>query len=197
MATEGVAQRDSISIDGRANNKKIENDAIVNFFKSNYDSTIIYSNLKSNYYIIAKEKNEVYFFTYLNPYKRAILGRSYPGGLEKHFVDEDLKFKTLQPDTNRYFLPYIIERKNKLKYWELISTYKIWELKDDKEIYKEVQKICDVEDGSTDTFYLITESSTKVLSYYEADFFEKCSKSDQNRQNAIKARDSFKNIFKN
>jgi hypothetical protein len=59
-----------------------------------------------------------------------------------------------------------------------------------------ISKKCESVDGDEDTYYLITKSNIKLLSFYDADFFEECDSKNINRQNEIKTRNFILNTFK-
>ena len=169
------------------------------FFKANYDSTIIYhswSNWYSapNYMIVAKQKDKLYFFTYASPYKD-LRGRYFPGNLSQEFMEEENKFKTIVPDTNRYLLAKNILQSTLSKNWKELQAANLWKLKDDKNIIKSSAN-CIIEDGTTSTFYLMSKESVKVLNFYAPDFWEECLEKNINRQKAIEARATFQRIAK-
>lgn len=165
------------------------------FFKNNYDSTIIFFgwsswNISPNYCIIAKKDSNVYYFTYTSPY-RSVIGFNYPG-LSNKFMNEELLFQKTTPDTNRYFLPVKFDYIVRNKYWIEINSFDIWSLTDN---IPESKK-CFSNDTGEDTYYLITKKDIKILSFYDAEYFEECDSKNINRQNEIKTRNFILNIFK-
>lgn len=166
------------------------------FFKNNFDSTIIYFqwsswNISPNYYILSKKDSNFYYYTYSSPYRR-VKGYNYPGNLELKFITENLIFEKTTPDTNRYLFPIQFHYSVQRKYWSEVNSYNLWILTDKVPISKK----CESLDGDEDTYYLITKSNIKLLSFYDADFFEECDSKNINRQNEIKTRNFILNIFK-
>lgn len=166
------------------------------FFKNNFDSTIIYFqwsswNISPNYYILSKKDSNVYYFTYTSPYRK-VKGYNYPGNLDLKFITEDLIFEKTIPGTNRYLFPIQFYYSVRKKYWSEVNSDNLWNLTDRIPLSKK----CDSEDGGEDTYYLITKSNIRLLSFYDADFFEECDSKNINRENEIKTRNFILNIFK-
>jgi hypothetical protein len=112
------------------------------FFQANYDSTIIHYNWSNwyfapNYLILAKQKNNIFFFTYTSPYKN-IIGRPFPRNLSKKFMEEESKFKGTVPDTNRYLLAKRVLNDKLTNYWNELDTASLWHLKNDKHTLKNI-----------------------------------------------------------
>ena len=165
------------------------------FFRNNFDSTIIYHQWSSwypypKYYIIAKKDSSVYYFTYKSPYSN-VQGRYYPADLHKRFGQEEGKFKSTVPDTNRYFLPFYIHYSNRPLHWSQINSFNIWNL---KEVNENVNG-CEVYDDGSDTYYLLTNQSVEVKTFYAADFYESCRGGNVNLINEIKTRNTILKIF--
>lgn len=165
------------------------------FFLDNYDSTIIYHQWSSwhpfpNYYIVAKKGNWINYFTYTSPYHKA-LGRYYPEDLTEKFIQEDIKFQSTTPDTNRYFLPVYIHHSKRDLIWTATNGYDIWRIQE----VNENNYSCEVYDATSDTYYLITKQGIRILNFYAADFFEKCKPGNINLLNAIKTRDTILKAF--
>ncbi len=102
-----------------------QNSSIHNFFKDNFDSTIIYYSWSSwypypNYYIMTKNDSSLYYFTYESPYS-PIIGRSYPIALLNKFIREQFLFQGTSPDTNQYFLPFYLKYADKKMYWTQVK----------------------------------------------------------------------------
>jgi hypothetical protein len=166
------------------------------FFQRNYDSTIIYqSGLRQkdgpNYLILAKQANQVYFFSYSSPYREAA-GRYFPGRLISFFANEEAAFRAAVPDTNRYLLPVAVLSDTLRRYWRLLNPRRFWAVKDDRQIPPPSSTHpCGIDDGDDNTFYLITPRSLKVASFYAPAYWEECLGKDPNRQQAISARRLF------
>lgn len=161
------------------------------FFQANYDSTIIYHSSSSwnespNYLIIAKQKEKVYFFTYVSPY-REVQGIYYPGKLTLKFSQGEQRFRSTKPDTNRYFLPKPIPPLALSRSWRLLRPHQFWAVEDDRKIRKE-DNGCIVDDGDEHTFYLIDKRTIRAASFYAPDFLEECVGPDLGRQRAIATR---------
>ncbi len=167
------------------------------FFKSNFDSTIIYYRWSSwfpypNYYIISKKDSSVYYFTYKSQYSK-FKGLYYPADLHKKFSQEELKFKLTTPDTNRYFLPVYIHFVDRHMFWSRINSFHIWNIKETNEN----NTGCDIDDGGSDTYYLITNKGIEVKTFYAADFYEGCKPGNVYLINEIKTRDTILKAFGN
>jgi hypothetical protein len=168
---------------------------LILFFQSNFDSTLIHNSWSSwhqepNYRIVAKKDDKVYFFTYRSPYAWTS-GRSFPGQLMHKFMEDQLRFERTKPDTNRYFLPVFVQFEKRMEFWENINRYKIWNA---QEVQYEPGG-CDVDDGRTDTFYLIIEKFVRILEFYSPDFYETCKTPNVHRQTAIQTRKAFERAF--
>lgn len=164
------------------------------FFKNNFDSTIIYYgwsswNTAPNYLIISRKDNNTYYFTYTSPYRK-MFGYKIPGDLDVKFMLEQLKFENTPPDTNRYFLPVKIHHSVRNEFWTDVNAYNIWKLNDN---IPEATR-CSVSDGGEDTYYLISKSGIKTMSFYEA---KECSPININNQLEIKTKNVFIKIFDN
>ncbi len=160
------------------------------FFQANYDSTIIHYNWSNwysapNYLILAKQKNNIYFFTYTSPYKN-VIGRPIPGNLSKKFAIEENRFKATVPDTNRYLLAKRVLNDKLKNYWNELHMASLWNIKDDKHTLRDIGN-CMIEDAGTATFYFISKTGIKVSNFYAPDFWEECLGKDINRQKALKA----------
>lgn len=165
------------------------------FFANNFDSTIIYNQWSSwhpypNYYIIAKKDSSVYYFTYKSPYSK-VQGRYYPADLHKNLIQDQGKFNSTVPDTNRYFLPVYIHYSNRQLFWSQINSFDVWNF---KEVNENISG-CQVDDDGSDTYYLITKQGVKVKTFYAADFYESCKPGNINLINEIKARNTILKIF--
>lgn len=167
-----------------------------NFFKNNFDTTIIYNQWSSwypypNYYIIAKKDSSVYYFTYKSAYSK-VQGRYYPADLHRKFIKEEGNFKSTIPDTNRYFLPAYIHYSNRKLYWFQINSFNISNLKEANENIRG----CEVYDDGSDTYYLITKQGIKTKTFYAADFYENCKPGNINLIGEIKTRELILKIFR-
>jgi hypothetical protein len=168
------------------------------FFKNNYDSTIIYypwSNWDSapNYYIVAKKGRDVYCFTYSCPPYKRMAGRYYPGNLNLKFMQLYNKFKAISPDTNNYFAAYTANYNSQKSLWKQINSFGIWNLKD-KDL---PNNTCVTDDGGYDTYYLITNTGVRAMEYYGVETNKECAPKDINRQKNIQIRECVKTLFQN
>ncbi|NDK55476.1 hypothetical protein [Pontibacter fetidus] len=156
------------------------------FFQANYDSTIIYHrwsnwNSQPNYIIVTKYKNQLYFFTYANPYRQA-QGISLPGDLHKLYAKEDFKYDQTLPDTNRYLVAHYIKPSILQDYWKELKVKQLWNIKVSK---VNTDDICGIDDGDENTFYFISKSVIKRADFYAPSYFAKCYSNDPNLQKAI------------
>ena len=166
-----------------------------NFFKNNFDSTIIYNKWSSrypypNYFIIAKKGSSVDYFTYKSPYYKA-QGRYYPADLHHKFMQEEGRFISTMPDTNRYFLPVYIHYPDRQLCWTQINSFGIWNC---KEVNENISG-CEIDDDGSDSYYLITKQAIEVKTFYAADFYELCKPGNINRINEIKTRKTILKFF--
>lgn len=158
------------------------------FFQDNYDSTIIYHNWSSwylapNYIIIAKQKQNLYLFTYTSPYRK-LQGRPIPGDLKKLYSEEESKFQKTIPDTNRYLLALNIRSQDLQKTWKQLNIHELWKIKSNR---GDTANNCIVEDGDENTFFLITETGIKITEFYSPSTYEECAGKNPDRQKAIQA----------
>ncbi|TGD82679.1 hypothetical protein [Hymenobacter wooponensis] len=159
------------------------------FFQAHYDSTIIYQrgsswNNSPNYLILAKLKDQVYFFTYASPYQET-RGRYFPGGLVQKFSREELAFSRAVPDTNRYFLPGRASAPALGHCWHEVVPAQLWQVQGD-EHPRRTSGHCVIEDGDENTFYLIDKRAVKVTSFYAPAYYEECEGKNPNRHVALK-----------
>lgn len=156
------------------------------FFQTNYDSTIIYHNWSSwysapNYIIIAKQKGNVYLFTYTSPYRK-LQGRPIPGDLKSLYLAEETKFQKTVPDANRYLLAQNLKQAELQNYWQQLKAQQLWNIKSNK---GESANNCMVEDGDENTFYFISKNGIKIAEFYAPTFYEECARENSDRQKAI------------
>jgi hypothetical protein len=162
------------------------------FFQQHYDSTIIWQsgsawNNAPHYLILAKYKDQVYFFTYMSPYHER-LGKYYPGGLAKKMALEDLRFRTTIPDTNRYLLPQNMLPRTLSQCWRQLNPSQLWTaLQDDLQAGSAAGK-CGIDDGDDNVFYLLDRRTSKTAAFYAPAYWEECLGKDPNRQQAIRVR---------
>jgi hypothetical protein len=157
------------------------------FFQTNYDSTIIYQSSNNwdsspNYLVLAKHQGHVYFFTYSSPY-RAARGRYFPGGLAKKFSQDELAFRRMPPDTNRYLLVGTAPPAALARCWREVVPTRLWQVQDEQQT---PPGKCLLEDGDENTFYLIDKRAIKMVYFYAPAYREECEGKSQNRQLAIK-----------
>ncbi|WP_462241877.1 hypothetical protein [Ferruginibacter sp.] len=173
---------------GVEKNKK--SSRLIVFFKENFDSTIIYSSSEPNYFIVSKEKDNVYFFTYLNPIKKNVLGRHYPGELALWLLKENSKFGNTEPDTNRYFLPFVTKINKQVK-WKELQQNGIWQIED----YRS-ENSDRTDDGGMVSFFLITKTEVKHFEYYSIGDWNDSDKKNKVTKSVLKSNLLFKEIFK-
>ncbi|HPH36740.1 MAG TPA: hypothetical protein PL108_03700 [Sediminibacterium sp.] len=169
------------------------------FLLNNFDSTIIfysYNNWQyySNYLIASKVNNEVYFFTYVNPYRNPTVA-SRPKILNNLFYQEEMKFRRTPADTNQYFLPFYINHFKKDSIWKQINSFNIWETKIDYS-FKENPNKPIVHDGDEFEIHLITKEGIKRKYWYEPDMDERYSPGNSYRISGIKTRNALIEIFR-
>lgn len=169
------------------------------FLLNQFDSTIIYYSYSNwhfypNYLIVSKVKNQVYFFTYINPYRKP-----YPADrpiiLNRLFSNEEIKFTRTAADTNQYFLPFYLHPSKKDSIWREINTYNIWDTKIDHS-FKESTNNSKVQDGDEFEFHLITKEGIKRKYWYEADTEERYSPGNPYRLSGIRTRNALWEVFK-
>jgi hypothetical protein len=139
------------------------------FFQQHFDSTVVYQsgsnwNTSPNYLILAKQQNQLAFFTYRSPYRNG-LGQYFPGQLVQKFSQEEARFRATMPDTNRYLLPQGVVADAQAR---------------------SVTGNCVVEDGEEMTFYLIDKKAMRSARFYAPAFLEACAGKDVSRQQAIR-----------
>jgi hypothetical protein len=132
----------------------------------------------------------VSYFTYKSPYSK-VQGRYYPADLYKKFIQEQGRFNSTVPDTNRYFLPIYIHHSNRHLFWSQINSFGVWDF---KEVNENISG-CEVYDDGSDTYYLITKLGVTVKTFYAADFYESCKPGNKNLINEIKTRNTILKIF--
>ncbi|UYZ64300.1 hypothetical protein [Hymenobacter weizhouensis] len=178
---------------GRAQHHKP--DRLLQFFQANFDSTIIYHAWSSwyphpNYYIVAKQGSQSYYFTYKSPYRES-KGAHIPGGLIRKFSSEETAFQHAKPDTNRYFLPFPIARQQSAVSWQQINSSAIWQA---QEIINP-KNTCMIDDASRDTFYLITRKNSRAISYYAAEECEQEDPTNLQRRRVIQTKRAILAVF--
>lgn len=172
-------------------------DRLLRFFQANFDSTIIYHAWSSwypypNYYILARQANQSYYFTYKNLYRES-RGVYMPGGLRRKFSREEITFQHAVPDTNRYFLAVPAGREQAAELWRKISALSIWQAQE----IDDSKTTCVVDDGPQDTFYLITRTGSNTVSYYAAEQQEQCGPPNNQRQRIIRIAREIIHFFDN
>jgi len=165
------------------------------FLQKNFDTTFIYNSYSSwfpfaNYKIIARKKEQIFFFTYRQPYGKYAGGYSFPGGLEQRFMEEVRIFKSSNVDTNRFFLP--IDTRNDIKQnaWQSINKI-IWNLRQDPG-----KSSCSIDDAEQSDFFSITPDKICYYSYYYIEDINGCKNRDSlNLKNAQRTKDIFDRSF--
>ena len=166
------------------------------FFQQNFDSTVIYQSGLSvgngpYYLILAKQKDQVYFFTYTSPYQSAA-GRYFPGNLMLHFANEEAAFRAAVPDKNRFLLPGLVPSDTLRRYWRRLRTHRFWTVKDDQQTA--FPPLCAIDDGDHNTFFLIDRRTIRAASFYAPAYREACAGQDPGRQQAINALNVFTTV---
>ncbi|WP_201982785.1 hypothetical protein [Hymenobacter rubidus] len=147
-----------------------------------------------SYLILAKQKNQVYFFTYQSPYRQA-RGRYFPGNLVRHFAKQEAAFRAAVPDTNRYLLPGIVPPDTLRWHWLRLQPRQLWAIKGDGPNQPAAPN-CAVDDGDYNTFFLIDQRAMKSATFYAPAYWEECAGKDPNRQRAIRTRGEFHAILR-
>lgn len=158
------------------------------FFQQHYDSTVVYHrgsswNNAPNYIILAKHRGGVDAFTYANPYRDG-LGHDYPGRLTGHFSQEDARFRTTRPDTNRYLMPRAGDPAALRRTWQQLHPARFWTVVGDDD-RPGVAGDCTVEDGEETVFYLLDKRAIRVVRFYAPAQQEACGGHDANRAQAL------------
>jgi hypothetical protein len=160
------------------------------FFQQHFDSTVVYQNGSNwhsspNYLILAKYQQQVAFFTYRSPY-RNVLGQYFPGQLVQKFSQEEGRFRTTAPDTNRYLLPQPVAADSLRHSWQRLQARHLWTMQGDEQAHRVIGN-CIVEDGEEMTFYLIDKQAIRSAHFYAPAFLEACAGKDAGRQQALQA----------
>jgi hypothetical protein len=159
------------------------------FFQQHFDSTVVYQsgsnwNTSPNYLILAKQQNQLAFFTYRSPYRNG-LGQYFPGQLIQKFSQEEARFRATMPDTNRYLLPQGVVADSLRHGWQRLQPRHLWAMQGDAQA-RSVTGSCVVEDGEEMTFYLIDKKAMRSARFYAPAFLEACAGKDVSRQQAIR-----------
>lgn len=172
------------------------------YLQENYDSTILYAtetvlNQEPHYYILSRLNNQVALATYINPYS------SFNGHANKTaeiFIREQIIFRNTLADTNRYFLPVYLPVSNRLQIWDSLIANFPWQLQDDSisgEGCNAPRKPgCEIYDGTTAIFFLITKNQIKKLVFYEPAEYEKCCPGRNDRVAVIRMIAIFNKAFR-
>ena len=164
------------------------------FFKNNFDTTIFFHlpvrGDVNRYNIISRKDNKTYFFKYENPYYKVYFRRYPSEKLSNFFFYQWANIESTEPDTNRNFLPVIVEYTESKLLWNELQSIGIWNITDAVDIYKMDTTLASCCDFGEDEYYFITEKGIKFLRFYNPDFLE-----DINRKKANSLKDIFNKIF--
>lgn len=168
------------------------------FFQQHFDSTLVYQT-SSNWYdapdmlILAKQGQEVYFFTYRSPY-RATRGRFVPGGLTRYFSEQEAHFRAAKPDTNRYLLPQQVRPLTLLQTWKNLRPNRLWKVNNTDP--RPAKEQCIIDDAATETLHFLTRSGMRAASFYAPDLYEQCEGRGFNRGQVIHTRNILQALMK-
>jgi hypothetical protein len=180
--------------------KKPDEIPLLKYLQANFDSSVImhvYSTwgYEPNYSIICKTGNGLAYFTYKNPFAN-FSARAYPDELSKKFFKLSWAYKSIIPDTNRYFLPISNRFTYQNDLWQTIQKNNCWHIKDSRETEQLGSCRFDISDGSEYSFYLITKQDIKELYFYEPFYFEEHCPGNNGRKQIINIINSFRKMFK-
>ncbi|MET4105810.1 hypothetical protein [Hymenobacter sp. UYP22] len=167
------------------------------FFQQNFDSTLVYENSgwldAPDLLILAKQGREVYFFTYRSPYTYS-QEDFIPGGLAHYFNEQEARFRTTIPDTNRYLLLPEVNVRNLAQIWQTLHPTQLWKVRDADP--HPTGQICGVDDAETSILHFLTRTSARSASFYAPDFYEECEGKGFNRGQVIRTRNTLQNLLK-
>lgn len=192
------------SLKVQSQNTSLDNtNKLFNFFKNNFDTTIVfYSNIPQkkipNYYFIATYNSNTFLFTYQNPFEQ--LNAKYPKNVLRSFILKKVDYNFIQPDTNQFFLPKSINNSEARKLFDKIISKGLLSLKKDSLEYQPCSDSAGKEhyiyDDVTYNLQFISKGENYLWNFYALFFFDETCVFNSNRKKAITIIRSFEAGFK-